>query len=266
MHLQEYQQLRKSRFMKNFKFTLCLGLTLLTLGLYSCSQDDALLQDPIANSKSAVVTKSTINQSITIRELLEIIKSDCQEHELSFLNGLPKDMQVYIYPKGSKTYPTIKKDEIENFSSLIRKPKTIKTIPVKMPLAKDMNINTITSTKGIKETRSIIDWRILAFDGDPFGYMEVIATMNYVYDINEHVVTEALSIICDLDDSAYIGEYVLDWADKGSAIRASDDGTGLMYNVNGNVILGKTIAGLPAGFVCLEFRGENGEVLVPYSL
>lgn len=250
--------------MKNFKSILCMGLALLSLGLYSCSQDDVLVQEPVANSKSTIVPNSLGDQCITVGELVEVVKSDCQDFELSFLNSLPKEMKVHVYSKGTKTYPSIKENEIGKISSLIRNRE--KVIPVKMPLIENMNVNVTASTRGYTEARSITDMPILAFESGTFGYMEVIATLNYIYDIEEHVITEAKSIICDLDDSAYIGEYILDWADKGSSITISADRIGLLYNVNGDVILGKAIGSLPVGFVCLEFRGKNGEIVVPYSL
>ena len=241
-----------------------MGLALLSLGLYSCSQDDVLTQEPVVNSKSAIAPESKGIQCITVGELIEIVKSDCQDYELSFLNSLPKDMQVYVYSKGSKTYPLLKKNEVNNVSSLIRNREKVR--PVMAPLVKNMNVNVAASTRGYTEARSITDMPILAFESGTFGYMEVIATLNYIYDVEEHVITEAKSIICDLDDSAYIGEYILDWADKGSTISISSDKIGLLYNVNGDVILGKAIGNLPVGFVCLEFRGKNGEIVVPYSL
>jgi hypothetical protein len=248
---------------KIFKLTFSLGLALLSFGLYSCSQDDDVLsQEPVTKS---VVTPVS-NERITVGELIEIVKSDCKDHELSFLNNLPKDMKVYVYAKGSKTYPSVTENEIGEISSLISNRETIKVMPLEMPSAKDLKVNVSATTRGYTEARSVTDMPILAFTSGTFGYMEVVATVNYIYDVEEHIITEAKSIICDLDDSAYIGEYILDWADKGSTITVSGDKIGLLYNVNGDVILGKSIGGLPLGFVCVEFRGKTGEIVVPYSL
>lgn len=247
---------------KILKLVFSLELALLSFGLYSCSQnDDVLSQEP--GTRSAVTPVSS--ERITVGELIEIVKSDCQAYELSFLNNLPKDMQVYVYAKGNKSYPSIKENEVEKISSLVRSPETIKTMPLETPSADKLKVNVSALTRGYTEARSITDMPILAFTSGTFGYMEVIATVNYIYDIEEHIITEAKSIICDLDDSAYIGEYVLDWADKGSTISISYDKIGLLYNVNGDVILGKSIGNLPLGFVCLEFRGKTGEIVVPYD-
>lgn len=247
---------------KIFNLAFCFGLALLSFGLYSCSQNDEVLSQEPA-TKGTVIPAD--NERITVEELIEIVKSDCHNYELSFLNSLPKDMQVYVYAKGSKTYPSIKENEVGKISSLIRSRETIKMLSLETPSADKLKVNVSAYTRGYTEARSITDMPILAFTSGTFGYMEVIATINYIYDIEEHIITEAKSIICDLDDSAYIGEYVLDWADKGSTISISNDKIGLLYNVNGDVILGKSIGSLPLGFVCLEFRGKTGEIVVPYD-
>lgn len=137
-------------------------------------------------------------------------------------------------------------------------------MPLEMKAPEELKTTTEASSRGYTVAKSIVDVPILAFTSGVFGYMEVIATLNYIYDVEEHIITEAKNIVCDLDDSAYIGEYVLDWADKGSTLSVSSDKISLLYNVNGDVILGKAVGGLPVGFVCLKFRGETGEVTVPY--
>lgn len=232
-----------------------------SLALSSCSQDDVLAGN---NSEPPVSrTSSVVNERITVGELAKQISSSCQDYELDFLNSLPQDMEVYVYPGGSKNYPALKKNEFGEISSLIHD-KSIKAMSLEAKAPEELKTTTKASSRGYTVAKSIVDMPILAFTSGTFGYMEVIATFNYIYDIEEHIITEAKNIVCDLDDSAYIGEYVLDWADRGSTLSVSSDKISLLYNVNGDVILGKAIGGLPVGFVCLEFRGKTGEVTVPY--
>ena len=58
---------------------------------------------------------------------------------------------------------------------------------------------------------------------------------------------------------------IFDWADLGSTLSVDSDREGLIYNINGNIIVGKTIADFPAGFVVEKYRSLTGAVLVPWE-
>ena len=87
------------------------------------------------------------------------------------------------------------------------------------------------------------------------------------YDLVTHKVLNATSIICDIvsEGSFSIDGIVFDWADLGSTLSVDSDREGLIYNINGNIIVGKTIADFPAGFVVEKYRSLTGAVLVPWE-
>ena len=102
------------------------------------------------------------------------------------------------------------------------------------------------------------------------------------YDLVTHKVLNATGIICDIvsegsfsidgiicdivsEGSFSIDGIVFDWADLGSTLSVDSDREGLIYNINGNIIVGKTIADFPAGFVVEKYRSLTGAVLVPWE-
>lgn len=246
--------------MKSVKFILSVGLSLaLSFGLYSCSQEDVFTQDmdiPVSRTSLNVV-----NEYVTVGELVKLVGSNCQDYELNFLNSLPQDMKVYVYSKGSKNYPALQENKVGEVLSLVRD-NSIDVIPLEMKSPDELRVTTKAATRGYTVSKSVYDVPIAAFNGF-FGYGEIVGTANYIYDVEEHIVTEAQNIICDIDNN-YIGEYVLDWLDRGSTLSVSSDKLGLLYNVNGDLVLGVAMGGLPVGFVCVEYRGKTGEIVVPY--
>ena len=84
-----------------------LGIVLL-IGLFSCSKENTFPLDDKEIQKSRVIIPFVENQCISVSEFKKLAGTDCQDYELEFLNSLPQDMQVYLYPKGSKNYPKLK--------------------------------------------------------------------------------------------------------------------------------------------------------------
>lgn len=255
--------------MRNLKFSLFAATITLLSCLSSCSQDDVYPESApasLANVDSSTVTVGN-QQTMTVSELINIVQSDCEEYELNFLKSLPQKMEVYVYTANTRSnrFPALTKANADKNSLLLNDSHNIKVTSLPIAELDNSKISLFATTRGYTEPRSIKEIPVTGIQHEIFGYMEIDATVNYIYDVEEHIITEAGSIVCDVNDEQQIGEFLFDWADKGSTMSISYDKIGLLCNVNGDVILGLELGKFPVGFKCTEIRGNNFEITVPYN-
>ena len=246
------------------KCSFWVGIVVFFLAFFSCSKEEIQLLHIEENQDSRVIDQCVESQCVTVNEFVELVASDCKDYELEFLMGLPQDMKVYVFPKGCKNYHTLKPNEIKDLLSLMNS-KSKKTSQLNTEITDAMIVKTLPVSRIYTEPRSVQNVPIYSVAIFPFGDIFVNATFNYIYAVDAHIITEAGSVVCDINDEWYIGEYVFDWVDKGSSAVVSEDEIGLLYNVNGDIVLPTYINNFPAGFVCHAVRGVCGELVVPYE-
>lgn len=238
--------------MKKFVFTLAC----ISVGLFSsCSQEEIVSN----NNDLEVATRTLLyseNKTMSVSEFTNLVQDKAKPYELAFLESLPQDLKIYIFPQESKQFSPLKEESFNTIKSLMK----INSFSIR----KDNNpINIIRSIseKGITIPESF-QRELAVLETMDFGDITLLGTFNYIYDVENDRITEAKSLVCDLRDNP-AGEFFYDWVDKGTSVTVSFDGLGLQYHVNGDVVLGIAIGDFPVGFVCYEVRQLTGEEMLP---
>lgn len=208
---------------------------------------------------------------MTKQEFIKLVQDKCSDEELDFLRDLSDTIKIYSFVSGQKNYPQLETDEIPLFRKLLdgrRKHTNVSFIDKPKKVKKFTTTRLKTRSENIQNVYRSMTITVAYFSSNIFGYVSstLDATLSYEYDLISHRVLSAGSIICDVNSSGIsIDGLFFDWVDAGSNLAASSDGQGLTYCVSGDVIVGKSFGGFPAGFVVEEIRGKCGETLVPWD-
>lgn len=242
----------KCPLVKKFLFTLAC----ISIGFFSsCSQEEI-----VSNNNDGEVTSramlSSENKTMSISEFTSLVQDKAKPYELAFLESLPQDLKIYVFPQDSKQFSPLKEESFNTVKSLMK----INNFSIKKDNS-PINIIKSTSAKGITIPESF-QRELAVLETMDFGDITLLGTFNYIYDVENDKITEAKSLVCDLRDNP-AGEFFYDWVDKGTSVTVSFDGLGLQYHVNGDVVLGVAIGDFPVGFVCYEVRQLTGEEMLP---
>lgn len=258
--------------MRKLYFALFLCVT-----VFSCSVDDVTPKLEMEEVKYTSMTK---------HEFILLLSGKCSDFEIEFLKRLPEDIEICVYEPGVKQYPELKEEECDKLVDILNNGRFNLTDQL---LSDDFSLITRLKTKSegfddpfhnpgidhgddgdleMKVAKSMfVNVTSLSSTiwGNVTSYLR--ATLNYEYDLASHKVLSATSIICDVVNGGKfsIDELVFDWVDKGSALSVDSNREGLIYNINGNVILGKAFGSYGVGFVCEKYRGLTGATLVPWE-
>ena len=97
------------------------------------------------------------------------------------------------------------------------------------------------------------------------GSNAIMAKFIYEYDLTNSKVLSADGVWISIDPVYLDIEKILfDWKDKGTVVKVMSDEQGLIYAIEGDVILGKAIDSRDVGFV-IKSVDKTGEGLVPYE-
>lgn len=223
---------------------------------------------------------------VTVKEFKEMVGSSCSQVEWDFISQLPDTLQISIYD-GSRPgrFAKLNENNVEMMKSLLARE------PIELFNEKQVNTKAdslldliqLQRIKNFSETGDgddddeendwteyrTIQWDIINMTSNLFNdnvTSKLVATFNYVYNVTKHKVVSVNKPICDVnevnnswDDLFFI------WKDEGSTAQPMNDGTGIIYSINGTVELAVSVDGYEAGFPCIVKRGLNGQFLVPYD-
>lgn len=264
--------------------------------ILSCSLNDVTPELAIQEVKFTAMNK---------HEFISLVDNKCSDLEREFLDRLPENIEICVFETDAKQYAKLEIEECDKLISILNSDENlvsqvlsenfdaITRLKTKAESGDDFYDNVLRNPGGVHggggggngggngggSSHNIEDSEIKVARGMTItvAYLSSFiwgnvssslnATLNYEYDLVTHKVLNATGIICDIvsEGSFSIDGIVFDWADLGSTLSVDSDREGLIYNINGNIIVGKTIADFPAGFVVEKYRSLTGAVLVPWE-
>ena len=223
---------------------------------------------------------------VTVKEFKEMVGSSCSQVEWDFISQLPDTLQISIYD-GSRPgrFAKLNENNVEMMKSLLARE------PIELFNEKQVNTKAdsllgliqLQRIKNFSETGDgddddeendwteyrTIQWDIINMTSYLWPKIissKLVATFNYVYNVTKHKVVSVNKPICDVVRVGLsIDGVIFVWDDEGSVASPMNDGTGIIYTINGTVRLGVSIDGYEVGFPCFSKRGLNGQFLVPYD-
>lgn len=252
--------------------------TLIVVGLFAsgCESSDETIvpssqRENIPTKSLEIRNKSACSvKSLTVKEFISMVKSECSKDELTFLQSLPDSMKLHLYPDSYKKY--FKKFEPNKMNGDII---TLLCLPPEKVSISTSEVlpSTRTSDFVYREGRTIkVDavWfsSLPQIPGYPDAKTSKLRlTIIYDYDYMNHEILSVIrDPICDLIDiGGHIDSALFAWRDLGTWARDWGDHMTIEYMVLGDVVAGIVFKNYPIGFTKLQVRGNTGQTLVPYD-
>ena len=112
-------------------------------GIVSCSSESIPSEEYISTTENSMKNRTiqSIGNPMIISDFINLVKDDCTELELCFLNSLNPNDTIYVYNQSEVNYPKIDENNIELYKDLAHNklelsPLKIEPIIKKSPLTR----------------------------------------------------------------------------------------------------------------------------------